>query len=788
MKEPVTGATGIDRFSTRVHRTSLQVKITVLGAVVTAAVLFIAFWALSVEARSTTRERFADQLSRQQSALLRLQRQNLAQLITSAAIITQSPNLLSALSTFRVEANFGRARLDAVRTVEGELTKLLARVGGDLLLVTDDAGLVFAAAARQGPVPRRGDDLSRMAAVRVALDPSFSADSGELAVYRDRDVNYQVAVYPLVQGDYTIGTLLLGQRLDAGVVASAQEAFDGRVLVTAGSAILAGNLADTTGLADLLQQRGRADQSRVVSIGGEEHVVANLPLGEAQHGEKISLWLLQPLAQGVSALTRPLLRAFILYGVLAVLVAAIGSGLATHSVLSPFRRFVTHMGSAATSDRPEDRFDARNVPVEVRTLHQSLEKLMRSISAKQLELQQRTTELTAANAVLLDEVRERQRVERDLREREEQLRQSQKLEAIGTLAGGIAHDFNNLITAVSGFTQLALMEADPKSGMAADLRQVVQAADRAGHLTKQLLAFSRKQVMQTAVLDVGDIARGVAPMLDRLLGDHITLRMNVDDEVPRVMADRGQLEQVLMNLAINARDAMPHGGVLTISTAAPADRVQIAVTDTGTGIPEEIRERIFEPFFTTKETGKGTGLGLSTVYGIVKQSGGTIHVDSKLGIGTTFTISLPAVAETARTEAPSEAVDMPRGKETVLLVEDDPAVRAFSRRTLEELGYTVLPASDGVDALQLAASARIDLIVSDILMPRMSGPQMVQRFLAEYPAPVVIFMTGYADEMLISEARAISSAFLRKPFTPSTLARAVRDALDASHRSLPVAV
>ena len=426
---------------------------------------------------------------------------------------------------------------------------------------------------------------------------------------------------------------------------------------------------------------------------------------------------------------------------------------------------------------------------------------MRSISAKQGELQQRSTELTAANAVLRDEIRERERIERDLRERDEQLRQSQKMEAIGTLAGGIAHDFNNLITAVSGFTQLALMEAEPDSPIAADLKQVMEAANRAGHLTKQLLAFSRKQVMSKTVLDLGDVVQGMVPMLGRLLGERVTLRLSLDHDVSRVLSDRGQLEQVLLNLAINARDAMPHGGVLTIKAANAREtrdngnavlvdqRVLLSVSDTGTGIPEAIRSRIFEPFFTTKETGKGTGLGLSTVYGIVKQSGGTIDVDSKMGVGTTFTIALPAASESGQTDAEEiEGIDMPHGAETILLVEDDPAVRALARRTLTDLGYTVLPAVDGVEALRLARGARVDLILSDIVMPRMSGPQLVQRFLAEYPAPVIVFMSGYADEALMAEGRMISYALLRKPFTPAALARTIRQAMDASRKTTPVAL
>ena len=802
MKEPTTGATGLRGFRVRLHRASLQLKITIVSTVVTAAVLIVTFWALSVQARRSTGVRIAEQLSHHQATLLQLHRRSLAQLVTTASILTQSPQLLSALRTSTTEGNLGRPREDLPNTVENELKKMLGRAESDLLVVTDERGRVFAATARDAESPVRGKDLSRLPAVRRALDPFVIADSGELAVFRS-DHDYHVAVYPILQGEYTIGALMLGQRLEAGLVAAVRAAFDGQVVVTAGRDILVNTIRSTdTTLATALRMSVRGDDSTgVVDLGGAQHIVTGLPIGRVENGEGVKLWLLQPLDNAAQAMVRPLARTFLLFGTLAILIVALGSALATRSVLRPFQEFVTHMGSAAANDSRETAFDARFVPIEVRTLHQSLGRLMRSISAKQGELQQRSTELTAANAVLRDEIRERERIERDLRERDEQLRQSQKMEAIGTLAGGIAHDFNNLITAVSGFTQLALMEAEPDSPLAADLKQVLEAANRAGHLTKQLLAFSRKQVMSKTVLDLGDVVQGMVPMLGRLLGERVTLRVSLDHDVSRVLSDRGQLEQVLLNLAINARDAMPHGGVLTIRAANARDtrdngnavlvdqRVLLSVSDTGTGIPEAIRSRIFEPFFTTKETGKGTGLGLSTVYGIVKQSGGTIDVDSKIGVGTTFTIALPAASESGQTDAAEvEGVDMPRGAETILLVEDDPAVRALARRTLTDLGYTVLPAVDGVEALRLARGARVDLILSDIVMPRMSGPQLVQRFLAEYPAPVVVFMSGYADEALISEGRMISYALLRKPFTPAALARTIRQAIDASRKTAPVAL
>ncbi|HJQ19594.1 MAG TPA: ATP-binding protein, partial [Gemmatimonadaceae bacterium] len=717
------------------------------------------------------------------------------QLISSAAIISQSPNLRYALETYRVEANAGGpVRRDLIATVERELANLVTGIDRELLLVTDDQGHVFAAAARDGRQPAHGVDLSRMAAVRHALDPQRVADYGELAVYREGTQSYQVAVYPFVLNGYTIGALLLGERLDSGVVAGARAAFTGDIVVTADTQVIAssGDALDRAVVRRLTADR-TSDSTRVLVVDRAEYVAAPMQLGETQTGERVSLWLLQPVESTVAALTSPLRRDFALYGIIAVLVAALGAGIAARSVLRSFGQFVTHMRSGATAERLDARFDDSRAPAEIRTLNGSFEHLMEDIAAKRRELERRTTELTAANAVLRDEVRERERMQQALRESEEQLRQSQKLEAIGTLAGGIAHDFNNLLTAVSGFTQLALMNTDPASAVAADLRQVVEAADRAAHLTKQLLAFSRKQVLQPTVLDVADVVQGVAPMLSRLLGEHVQLEIVADPNLARVIADKGQLEQVIINLAINARDAMASGGVLTLGVKnARRDggqgkgdaQVLLTVSDTGSGIPDHIRERVFEPFFTTKEAGKGTGLGLSTVYGIVKQSGGTIDLESMVGVGTTFRIALPAASDELAPGFIDDApADLPRGTEIILLVEDDADVRSFARRTLEERGYTVLPASGSMHALELAASAQVDVLLTDIVMPELNGPELVARLKQIQLPAVVIYMSGYADEALVSMGLGTGSAFLRKPFTPATLVRTVREAIDARKAS-----
>jgi signal transduction histidine kinase len=411
---------------------------------------------------------------------------------------------------------------------------------------------------------------------------------------------------------------------------------------------------------------------------------------------------------------------------------------------------------------------------------------MDALGRERSALERRGAELAAANEVLTDEIRGRERIEQALRESEAQLRQSQKLEAIGTLAGGIAHDFNNLLTVISGFTQLALGRIGTSHPVATDLTEVTDAASRAASLTHQLLAFSRKQVLQPRVIDLDDTVSGMHEMMRRLIGSHIELRVTHDGEPSRIKADPSQLEQVLLNLVVNARDAMPDGGKVTVSTrhqtdASGARWVALRVTDTGTGMSKAVRERVFEPFYTTKETGKGTGLGLSTVYGVVAQSGGTIEVDSIVGKGTTFTVLFPAVGESVTTVAHDEAGSAPEGSETILLVDDDDAIRRLAEQALVSYGYTVVLARTGVEALTIARTMpRLDVLITDIVMPQLSGPQLAERIMAKFPAPCVIYMTGWVNDATMELELDTDVTLLRKPFTPLELARTVRGALDAA--------
>ena len=391
--------------------------------------------------------------------------------------------------------------------------------------------------------------------------------------------------------------------------------------------------------------------------------------------------------------------------------------------------------------------------------------------------------------------------EERVRHAEERLRQFERLEALGRLAGGIAHEINNMMTVVVGYAGLILAELPPQDVQRPRLEKLMRAGERSSTIAQQLLAFSRQQVLRPIVANLHEIVADMESMLRPLIGEDVTFCFVSEPSCGAVLVDRSQIEQVIVNLAINARDAMPVGGALTLKTRnitledadvqlvpalRPGDYVMLAVCDTGVGMDPGVKSRIFEPFFTTKAVGKGTGLGLATVYGAVKQAGGHVSVDSEVGRGTTFTIYLPRVYESAVQPVPPDTEELPRGTETVLVVEDEDDVRSFACQTLRQQGYTVLAAADGREALLLAepVSREIDLLLTDAVMPQMDGPALAAELMARCPDLKVLIMSGYAQGADLEKVTLRNSfVFLQKPFTGRQLLRTIRDALDGQRSS-----
>ena len=571
---------------------------------------------------------------------------------------------------------------------------------------------------------------------------------------------YLVVSEPARFAEETLGTLTVGYALDDALARQLAQITHTDVNILRGSSLMASSLTggDRAAIVNLAASGKLASfdgAARTERLGSGEYVGGAFPLSMAAGPTSAgSLLLLQdwtPVQRYLNQLQRQLFAAG---GVIFVFALACGVVFARR-----ISRPLTDMASAA-GDIASGNWE-RQVPV-----HGSAE----------------ATSLAVAFNAMTTSLRHWYE---QAKKRDDDLRQAQKMEAIGRLAGGVAHDFNNLLTAIRGYAELAMVQLDDDHPVQPNIAEVVSAADRAAELTKQLLAFSRRQVVAPRILALDRIVTGMHQLVRRVIGEDVQVVTAIDSTIGPVRADRSQIEQVIINLVVNARDAMPMGGTVTISLSNTGDgRVCLSVSDTGHGMDEQTVARIFEPFFTTKETGRGTGLGLAIVYGIVQQSGGTITVDTAIGKGTTFNIFLPRLADDTPVD---EEIDLSRGlaalrkgSETVLVAEDDQRLSVLIGSTLRQAGYTVLAASHGEEALNIARShaSPIHLLLTDVVMPGMNGRVLSEQLKIFRPDTSILFMSGYSDDAVLRNGVETASAqYIQKPFSMDALMAKMRETL-----------
>ena len=647
------------------------------------------------------------------------------------------------------------------------LTWLLENSDIDVVVVVDSSDTVVYAAEPTGLL-RLGEKAGDAPPVRLGNERPGSTmlwQKGETAIWLTAGT-----ISPSAVGDFSQpghGVLILGWTLNDRFLSDISPAFGGKVELVQGKA---DSLGESPG------------DTRTAVVGQLEGL----------EGEGIASFRLTQ-SRSIADTSN---RAFL--GLSIFLLLAMGAGLlllgfaADRALVRPLVQL-----RQALSDMRERRALSTPLPLERQDELGELAREVAGLSADLRESERRRR----------DHQNAREKAERSLHEKEESLRQSQKMEAIGQLAGGIAHDFNNLLTTILGYCEI-LSIGKPKGESGHEVEQIAKAGRKAANLTSKLLAFSRKQILELRVIDLNHIVIDMKDMLQRLISEDVELATDLAPDLKPVKADPGQIEQVMMNLIVNARDAMPHGGVLKIATrnvqlnqeqgnrTGPKGFVEIAIGDTGDGMDSETLEKIFDPFFTTKAPGEGTGLGLSTVYGIVTQSGGRITALSRPGEGSTFLVHLPhtdqaldSTPEESATTSPSQ-----EGRETILLVEDDDGVRSLARRILETGGYHVLEASRPGTALEIIGkhSAAIDLLVTDVVMPDLSGPELVKRIEALQAFPKVLYISGYVNDSIAHDKMPTDGAsLLEKPFTSASLLQIVRVVLDSDdperkHRELDI--
>jgi len=776
----------------------------------TTFVITAVFVTLSIEIRSETKQLLRDMLNRSEKQVLSIQQDNLSQLLWASSQISANPTLRAAMETYRLEPDLRvPVRSELLATIQNELDKIWAGLRHDLLFVTNEAGVVLAANGQMDVQPQPGEDLSGLPVLNHALDPSVAVGEKNFGVINLQGQYYLIGTLPIEMQGYLIGSLSLGDLIDSSFLPNLRAFLGGETVVTVGHRIIASTLPESSRGGSGLENLARLGTASVrpdgtASLGAEEYLVTSMKLGTDDTGHPVTLFLLRSLTKALQQPNAKLKNTLATQAFLAIFLGALLTWTATRASLRPLERFVTFMKGVAESgdysrrfrgrlaevNRPDPESLEKNSTAELDTQsHNELDLLVSGFNNMLAVIETREASLKKAHTELEQGVL-------TLKQKEEELRQAQKMEAIGLLAGGVAHDFNNILTVVSGFSELALRSLEAGHDARGSIEEVQKACKSASLLTRQLLAFSRKQVFRPKIINLNDLIRGLENLLRSVVGESISLTTRLEVDLYNVMADPTQIEQVLLNLTLNSRDAIESNGRISIETAnfdpddtttpghgdfLKAPHAVITFSDTGCGMNEETLARIFEPFFTTKEKGKGTGLGLSTVHGIIKQSGGHIRVFSEPARGTTFRIYVPQETRVAgETQAAVQSGFM-TGSETILVVEDEPVVRKMVCQSLTMNGFEVVEASGPVEALKLfeARQDKIDLLITDVIMPVMDGGQLYEQIAQLDPGIKALFISGYTNGV-IDEGGILADGvnFLQKPFEPETLWATVRKILN----------